>query len=169
MAYWTDENGDCACGRGAKVVGEADFAVGSCGPICELCVKEGRYVWNPETGMYWQPQVEKIVSVYQTNTGTKIEYLIDGLEGWTIEAPVTCVMHKATGGVFFFATENRGERVAKVAFFAYGRDLRETPVREFPESDYAEIVGWALGVVASALGGWETIWATFETALYPDA
>jgi hypothetical protein len=101
----------------------------------------------------------KIVSVYQTDIGTRVEFEGDA---WTIEDPITCVMHKATGGVFFFATENRGERVAKVAFFAYGRDLRETPVREFPESDYAEIVGWALGALVHVLGGWNTVWESFR-------
>lgn len=53
MSYWTDEHGGCACGRSAKVIGEAQFAVGSTGPICELCVQEDGFVFLEDKGMYF--------------------------------------------------------------------------------------------------------------------
>lgn len=110
--------------------------------------------------------MEKIIDVYQTDEGTRIEYE-DG--SWTSEDPVTCVMCTVNGRVYFLATEHRGERTAKAAFVAEGRELRETAVREFPEGNYVEIIGWALGALVHVLGGWARIWETFEAVLYPDA
>lgn len=162
MTYWTDTKGGCACGRGAKVLGDADFAVGSCGPICELCVKEDGYILNPETGTYWQPSA-KITSVYQTPVGTRVEFEGDA---WTIEDPITCLMDKE-GWLFFIATEERGERVAKVAVQVNGMELAPVDLREFPESECTEISGYTLGLVVLALGGWEKIWTVMERLLYP--
>lgn len=106
----------------------------------------------------------KIIRVYQTDAGTRVEYENGS---WTVEDPVTCVMHVATGRVFFFATENRGERIAKAAFMTYGQGLAETHIREFPENEFVAIVGWALGALVRVLGGWKEIWESFETVLFP--
>lgn len=106
----------------------------------------------------------KIICAYQTGDGTRIEYE-DG--AWAVDLPLTYVMERATGKVYLFASESRGDRVAKKAFQCWGEELREVPAQEFPEPDYIELIGYVCGLVNESLGGMERIWETFEAALYP--
>jgi hypothetical protein len=102
--------------------------------------------------------MEKITCVYQTAVGTRIEFEGDA---WTIEDPITCLM-ASDGRMFFIATEERGSRTAKAAIRANGMTLEAVELREFPVSEYKEIVGYTLGLAVQALGGWKRIWAVIE-------
>lgn len=108
--------------------------------------------------------MEKITCVYQTDVGTRIEFEGDA---WTIEDPITCLMG-SDGRMFFIATEERGSRTAKAAIRANGMTLEAVELREFPESEYKEIVGYTLGLSVQGLGGWEAVWAALEPLLYPE-